>query len=347
MRTRTIFIIGFSALFFLLVLSSVLNWNYSQELREVSEYHNLMSVPDMIFLGNVNLNYNQMHSEAKQILLGKQGLKEFENAQTELLDSIQNYDDLTYVKNSNNEFLASQMMIDEMQFYVGKFHESTDSYNLIFLEFQNGKISESETSSLLDLKKSEFDLLLQKNMLMESEGMIENQNLINLIEGKQTFSFIILNIVAIFIGIILIVYVSRFVSTPISSLLKMTKSISAGNFKVEKITTNNSDVNDLINATNDMAIKLEDYKLALIKQEKLSSIGTLSSRLAHDIRNPLTVIKARFDLMKIQKKDQLTQKDLEDFEDISLAIGRISHQIKNVLDFVGGKKTCNITMFVT
>jgi signal transduction histidine kinase len=338
MRTRTIFIIGFSALFFLLVLSSVLNWNYSQELREVSEYHNLMSVPDMIFLGNVNLNYNQMHSEAKQILLGKQGLKEFENAQTELLNSIQNYDDLTYVKNSNNEFLASQMMIDEMQFYVGKFHESTDSYNLIFLEFQNGKISESETSSLLDLTKSEFDLLLQKNMIMESEGMIDNQNLINLIEGKQTFSFIILNIVAVFIGIILIVYVSRFVSTPISSLLKMTKSISAGNFKVEKITTNNSDVNDLINATNDMAIKLEDYKLALIKQEKLSSIGTLSSRLAHDIRNPLTVIKARFDLMKIQKKDQLTQKDLEDFEDISKAIERISHQVKNVLDFVGGKQ---------
>lgn len=337
MRTSTIFIIGFSIVISLFVTSSIMEWYYSQELQDVSEYHNSMSVPDMIFLGNVNLNYNQMHLETKQIFLGKQSLNEFENEQTELLNSIQNYDDLTYVKNSKNEFLATPMMMDQMQFYVEQFRKNIDSYNLIFLEFQNGNISQLETSSLLDLKKSEFDMLIQKNMEMELAGMKANQDSIQIIETKITASFLLFNIVAIYVAIIVIIYVSRFTSKPISVLLKMTKNISNGNFDTEKIITNNSDVNDLIQATNKMALKLKDYKSALIKQEKLSSIGTLSSRLAHDIRNPLTVIKTRFQLMEEQRKDQLTQKELEDFESIGDAIDRISHQVNNVLDFVRGK----------
>ncbi len=338
MRTRTNFIIGFSIVISLFVLSSGINWNYSQELKQVSEYHNSMSIPAVMYLDHVNLRYHQMHSEAKQSILGISDVNKFENAKISLLDNIQEYNDLRYMKNSDGQFFAPPMMDNQMSAYVTQFHENVNFYNSIFLKFQNDEITKNDVLPLLDLKKSEFDIILQQDMQMELNGVTTNQNYIHAIELDMYYSFLILNGIAILVAILITIYITRFTSKPLSLLLQMTKNIANGNFETKKITTSNSDMKDLIQATNEMAIKLENYKSALIKNEKLSSIGTLSSRLSHDIRNPLTVIKTRFDLIKIQKKDQLTQKDLKDFEDISNAIERISHQINNVLDFVGGKK---------
>ena len=73
-----------------------------------------------------------------------------------------------------------------------------------------------------------------------------------------------------------------------------------------------------------------------LREEKFFTIGELSSRLAHDIRNPLTIIKTSVDLIRIKNKD-LTEYDLEKLSKIDNAIYRISHQVENVLDFVRGK----------
>jgi len=73
-----------------------------------------------------------------------------------------------------------------------------------------------------------------------------------------------------------------------------------------------------------------------LREEKFFTIGELASRLAHDIRNPLTIIKTSIDLIKINN-DNLTEKDLEKISKINNAIYRISRQVENVLDFVRGK----------
>ncbi len=80
--------------------------------------------------------------------------------------------------------------------------------------------------------------------------------------------------------------------------------------------------------------KFYDEKL---KMEKLTIVGELSSRLAHDIRNPLSIIQGNIDLMKNREKSQLTQDELKKFDSVDRAIGRIDHQINKVLDFVQGK----------
>ena len=67
-------------------------------------------------------------------------------------------------------------------------------------------------------------------------------------------------------------------------------------------------------------------------QEKLALIGKLSSRLAHDIKNPLSVIQITFENLKMMygtDNSKHTQ-----FEKIQRAIFRISHQIDDVLDFI-------------
>ena len=73
-----------------------------------------------------------------------------------------------------------------------------------------------------------------------------------------------------------------------------------------------------------------------IEQEKFASIGNLSSRMAHDIRNPLTVIKTTLDILKTKNKN-LSSDDLEKLKKLDDQIYRISHQVDNVLDYIKGQ----------
>lgn len=336
-RTRTTLILGLSIIFTIFAISNIVQWNYSQDLKAVSEYHNSMGIPSLDILDDINLSYNKMHLESQQILLGVENLIESDNTRANYYNALQQYNFLTYEKNSNNEYFSHPTMINMMQSYVAQFNTNFQSYEMILSEFHSGAITQREAASSLSLTKSEFDRILNEAIQMEMLEIENTNNTINVIESNLQTSLIIFNISMVSAALIMIINVSRFISQPLSSLVSMTKKISTGNFKTTKLTTNNSDVNEVMNAINIMSENLEQHKTALIQQEKLSSMGTLSSRLAHDIRNPLSILKGTFDLMKTQKEDQLSQEDLEKFDRIERAIQRISHQIYHVLDFIQGK----------
>jgi len=70
-----------------------------------------------------------------------------------------------------------------------------------------------------------------------------------------------------------------------------------------------------------------------IKQEKFASIGLLSARIAHDIRNPLSTIKTNLTI--IQQDTSPNNKKINNAIKLSnKAIVRISHQVNEVMDFL-------------
>lgn len=79
--------------------------------------------------------------------------------------------------------------------------------------------------------------------------------------------------------------------------------------------------------------KEKNLQEQIVNSQKLSTIGELSARVAHDIRNPLSVIKNNFDLLQY-KDPKLVKKHAEAFDRIKRAILRITYQIENVLDYV-------------
>ena len=98
----------------------------------------------------------------------------------------------------------------------------------------------------------------------------------------------------------------------------------------------NKEIQEYVAIRRDITEKL-NLREKLIKAERISSIGHLASRMAHDIRNPLNVIGAAFEILKIKYgTDDFKEKE---FDRIDRSIYRISHQIKDVLDFVQGKET--------
>jgi len=71
----------------------------------------------------------------------------------------------------------------------------------------------------------------------------------------------------------------------------------------------------------------------LLKGEKLTAIGELSARIAHDMRNPLSIIKNTAEMIKTGHKN-MDSNDKELWNRHERAIYRISHQVDDVLDYV-------------
>jgi len=71
----------------------------------------------------------------------------------------------------------------------------------------------------------------------------------------------------------------------------------------------------------------------LLKTEKLTAIGELSARIAHDMRNPLSIIKNTAEMIKTGHKN-MDSNDKELWNQHERAIYRISHQVDDVLDYV-------------
>jgi len=71
----------------------------------------------------------------------------------------------------------------------------------------------------------------------------------------------------------------------------------------------------------------------LVKKERLSSIGELSSRISHDLRNPLAIIKGDVEFIKIEDENPTRDKN-EAYGRIERSINRIENQMRAVLNFV-------------
>ncbi|WP_179369450.1 histidine kinase dimerization/phospho-acceptor domain-containing protein [Candidatus Nitrosotenuis sp. DW1] len=72
----------------------------------------------------------------------------------------------------------------------------------------------------------------------------------------------------------------------------------------------------------------------LVNAEKMSAIGDLASRLAHDMKNPLTVIRGSIQVIKKTNQDKMDDFSLKRIKVIEDSIFRMAHQIDNVLNYV-------------
>jgi signal transduction histidine kinase len=77
--------------------------------------------------------------------------------------------------------------------------------------------------------------------------------------------------------------------------------------------------------------KLVRSQSLLEKQEKLVTLGTLAAGIAHEIRNPLTSLKAR--LYTLEKHLQVVPAARKDTDIISAEIARLERIVKEVLSF--------------
>jgi len=69
----------------------------------------------------------------------------------------------------------------------------------------------------------------------------------------------------------------------------------------------------------------------IVKEERLTAIGEMSANIAHDIRNPLSVIKTSNEIMKKIVHDE---EGINEINRIDRSIARMTHQLNQILDFL-------------
>lgn len=320
-----------------------MQWQYSQEIKEISEYHKLMSIPIITIIQQIKLNFQEMHMINMQMINDqtshdhdKEFAEIYQITRAELNKNIDHYYSLVHTTKSNGEFVASQEARERIIDCVSMIRQSVDTHDKIFQQYQNNEISNNEIISLLEEAKIDFHKVIDKSSRMEVTAIEQIQGNVNEIEERIKIIFGGSAIIAIITTSIIVIFTTKFVSKPIEDLIDMTERIAKGNFVKMYTRYSNTDVNDIADSLNKMSLELENYKSKILMQEKLSSIGELASRLAHDIRNPLTVIKVTLDIIKA-KNTNLTPEEIERFERVDSAMYRITHQIDNVLDFIKGK----------
>lgn len=80
--------------------------------------------------------------------------------------------------------------------------------------------------------------------------------------------------------------------------------------------------------------ELSHFQTELFKAERLSAIGEMSARLAHDMRNPLSIIKNSIELVKIKHAEKIPSDLYRLFLSIENASSRLVFQLDDVLNFV-------------
>ena len=157
---------------------------------------------------------------------------------------------------------------------------------------------------------------------------------INEILSNSLFVLLIFTVILSIIGILIGLYVSSTITKPIRNIQKISKELAKGNFDINFGSKKHSidEIEELLVSLKEMSTNMKENQMELLKSERFSAIGELSARIAHDIRNPLSVIQSSLELFdhlkdNPEKFEKLIQRN-------SKAVDRITHQIEEVMDFV-------------
>jgi signal transduction histidine kinase len=199
-----------------------------------------------------------------------------------------------------------------------------------FVSLSHGKSGDSKELTILeqDIRKTGKDI----TTLAESISKTERRNLqITLYKSRTIlfFSIVCLSLVAIIVGQML----TRLIVRPLKSLEKSMKVIADGRFEPVSIDSKDKEILSLTSAFNKMLRELEIRQRHLVQSEKLASLGTLLSGVAHELNNPLSNISTSSQILteEIEDPDLAYKKGL--LEQIEEQTVRARNIVRSLLDF--------------
>ena len=89
----------------------------------------------------------------------------------------------------------------------------------------------------------------------------------------------------------------------------------------------------LVQQNQNLISEVESKSSELVKSERLATIGTMASRVAHDLKNPLTIMHTYAEMLSPEILSKLDSKDKEKWFRLQNSIFDMSRIIEDVLDF--------------
>ena len=210
-----------------------------------------------------------------------------------------------------------------------------DQYALLMSQFV--LINKHDTERRLAMEKSIRKRGKEITTLAEDISKAERRRLQTLLNDMQRIlivSFIILSILGIVIGQVL----SRMVVRPLKYLEESMKGITEGKLDTVSIDSNDREIVSLTAAFNKMLKELELRQKHLVQREKLASLGTLLSGVAHELNNPLSNISSSSQILSEEMEDTDIAFKKELLSQIEEQTDRAKNIVRSLLEFSRDKE---------
>ncbi|MBI2680929.1 MAG: HAMP domain-containing histidine kinase, partial [Candidatus Solibacter usitatus] len=103
-------------------------------------------------------------------------------------------------------------------------------------------------------------------------------------------NMILLGLAAVLVGLALTYLLARKIVRPVETLDRAAAEVSRQNYDYRVPVEGQDELGRLAQTFNDMCTSIQSARQELIRQERISTIGRLSSSIVHDLRNPLAAI---------------------------------------------------------
>ncbi|PXF52744.1 MAG: hypothetical protein C4B57_10730 [Deltaproteobacteria bacterium] len=145
------------------------------------------------------------------------------------------------------------------------------------------------------------------------------------------------------VGLLVFFFFSRSLAAPLKELVKASRMVAKGNLNTRVEPGSLPETNELAEAFNHMMVSLAESRRSLeetyqemIQQKALAEVGRFALTVAHEVKNPLGIIKGALDIIKKQDVDPVVKSTMIEYVDDE--IKRLNRLIQDFLDFSRPRK---------
>jgi signal transduction histidine kinase len=159
------------------------------------------------------------------------------------------------------------------------------------------------------------------------------------LQSLQTIhSFLVLTaVLAVLVAIVLSFAVARTIARPLAAITDVMREVAVTGDLTRKIALrhgnrwDDDDARLLATTFNTLTDSIARFQREISQKERLTALGRLSTVIAHEVRNPLMIIKAA--LHGLGQKDVTADAVREAVADIDEEVARLNRIVNDVLDF--------------
>ncbi len=199
-----------------------------------------------------------------------------------------------------------------------------------------------KTIKEIRFNKNNDMLLSESNLNWTVSGRAEvTYSLEHLQAVKQRIAHRYLFFAAIFslFPVLWFYFVAKSISAPLTRLLDVCRVVSTGNLEIradtsdtlKEVRTLGFTFNEMLDAIRQQREKAEKAHAEMLKQNALAEVGKFSMMVAHEIKNPLAVIKGSLDIIKKPGTSPQIRGTMLRYVDED--VGRINRLVEEFLEF--------------
>jgi signal transduction histidine kinase len=168
--------------------------------------------------------------------------------------------------------------------------------------------------------------------IAEEIARVERKRLQSSLE-RHRYSLIVSIVVLILLVIVIGQVLSRMVARPLKHMEESMEAVANGRRDQIDIPSADREIVSLTNAFNHVLQELELRQKHLVRSEKLASLGTLLSGVAHELNNPLSNISTSCQILieELESADPEFKREL--LAQIDEQTGRARNIVRSLLDF--------------